>query len=67
MEKLNYYRIANDLTGLDLGVFPGADEQEAIRAMYIDAGYGPFEEVPIDASELTATMTDFPVWLENSC
>ncbi|HEY9765215.1 MAG TPA: hypothetical protein V6C82_02585 [Chroococcales cyanobacterium] len=57
---MKIYRIANSLTGLDLGLFPGADEQEAIRAMYVDAGYGPYEEVPIDASELIATETNYP-------
>jgi len=42
---MNRYRITNRLSGLDLGVFPGDTEAEAIEAMEREAGYADVAQV----------------------
>lgn len=38
------FKITNPNSGMDLGTFQGADEQEALEAFARDAGYGSYAE-----------------------
>jgi hypothetical protein len=42
VRELRRFRVTNQASGLDFGIFEAEDEADAIRAMYRDAGYtGP--------------------------
>ncbi len=40
------YRIENTMSGKDLGVYHGEDEDAALRTMYRDAGYEDTADIP---------------------
>lgn len=43
--KMTNYRITNAFSELDLGVYSGENEDEALLAMAKDAGYSSIEEM----------------------
>jgi hypothetical protein len=40
------YRIYNEESGVEMGVYEGATEAEALDAMAKDAGYDSFDAIP---------------------
>lgn len=57
-ETINYYRIINTSSGVDLGVFGGRDEDEAIRLMLDEAGVADDEAADATVEALLMRAED---------
>jgi hypothetical protein len=59
---MKHYRISNETTGLELGVYEGETQQEALDAMARDAGYADHAQATLVAGD-TGIMVEevFPV------
>lgn len=53
---MRYFKVYNDQSGLDLGIFCGADSEDAIRLMLDDAGVADDEaaDATVKAVEVDA-------------
>lgn len=61
MNTFRYFRIFNNVSGLDLGIFGGEDADAAIRLMLDDAGVADDEaaDASVEAVEVdAATVSD---------
>lgn len=57
-KNTTYFRIENTVSGAILGLYPGDTEEEALDAMYRDAGYEGVSDAPGDGHDLEVTEVE---------